>query len=210
MKLGRIRSVHDDRTLRLDNYLAGAGVVPAAKMRGCSGLYLPRRRMRCCIRAGIPGRCWPTTGIPAAPRQLPGTWSTTGTEVNGHLVLLTEQDVVAAYQALSAGAPQSGISMLEALKYWRNTGIGDHKIHSFAKAKSKDPNDVKCVVHLFGSCYVGLELPNFAYPNPLPADLSTIFNCGIFRRMRPQRIRNRRRTMDIAWLLLVMTRSLFT
>ena len=64
--------------------------------------------------------------------------------------------------------------MLEALKYWRKTGIGDHAIHSFIEARAKDRADLKCAVHLFGAAYLGLDLPNFAYPTPLPTDLSSV------------------------------------
>jgi len=172
MQLGRIRSIPDKRTLELTNYVALAGLpvteeqVPSAPdqdmlhKNNCSWPMLANDRYPCCTSA--------------AAGHMVHHW----TEVNGHLVLLTDQDVIDAYEALVAGDPsQAGISMLEALKYWRKTGIGDHKIHSFVQANPKSRIALRSMIYLFGCAYLGLELPNFAYPigpSGPPADLTTI------------------------------------
>lgn len=167
MKLGRVRSIQDERTLDLANYVAvhrllvADAVLPPSPnqdmihKQDCLWPMLANDRYPCCTSA--------------AAGHMVHHW----TEVNGHLVLLTEQNIIDAYQALSGGSGKDGVSMLEALKYWRKTGIGDHKIHSFVKARLSRA-ELKCVVHLFGSAYVGLDLPNFAYSSDPSIDPATI------------------------------------
>ena len=168
MQLGRVRSVRDERTLRFTNYCAIEGIrapdewlppSPAQEAMhkdGCFWPMLGNDRYPCCASA--------------AAGHMVHHW----TEVNEEVVLLTEQPILQAHEALTGGAPQNGVSMLEALKYWRKKGIGDHSIHSFLEVRATDREDVKRAVHLFGAAYLGLDLPNFAYPTPLPADLSSI------------------------------------
>jgi hypothetical protein len=168
MKLGRTPSIPDPRTLRLINYVEIDKLAVAAEL-------LPESPARQMLHTNTT-HPWPLLAndrLPCCASSSAGHMVHYWTEANGHLVLLTDQDIIAAHRALTGGAEENGVSMLNALKYWRNTGIGDHNIHSFVLAP-QNRRDLKCVLHLFGSAYLGLNLPDFAYPTPLPDDPSTI------------------------------------
>lgn len=73
-------------------------------------------------------------------------------------------DVIQAYSAVSGYDPQTGVNdngaiMLDVLNYWRKTGIAQHPIYAFVKIDTKNKNEVKQAINLFGSIYVGLSLP---------------------------------------------------
>jgi len=52
--------------------------------------------------------------------------------------------------------------MLDVLKYWRKTGIGGDKITAFVQLEPKDDIQARDAVNIFGNCYIGVALPNFA------------------------------------------------
>src|SRR5580692_5453945 len=56
----------------------------------------------------------------------------------------------------------AGPNMLDVLKYWRKTGIGGDKITAFAQLEPKNGIQARDAVNLFGNCYIGVALPNFA------------------------------------------------
>ncbi len=148
MRLGRIQSVHDPRTVHLKNYvnLRTLPVPPAQEMLESTPAWpmLANDRFNCCTSA--------------AAGHMIHHW----TAANQHGVFLTDDDVIAAQAALTGDHLLECVSMLDALKYWRNTGIGGHRIHSFVSADKGHPGQLRCVVHLFGSAYLGLNLPVFA------------------------------------------------
>ncbi len=168
MRLGRVPSAPDPRTLNLANYVA------VDRIRAPTELLPPspdeeEMHKRACL--------WPMLGndrFPCCASASAGHMVHHWTEVQGSVVMLTEDHVLLAHRALTQGAVEKGVSMVDALKYWRKAGIGHHLIHSFVEGHAKDRAVVKCAVHLFGAAYLGLNLPNFAYPTPLPADLSSI------------------------------------
>jgi hypothetical protein len=51
--------------------------------------------------------------------------------------------------------------MLTVLKYWRRFGLGGHKIQAFASIELKNKSEAQEAVFLFGSIYIGVELPAF-------------------------------------------------
>lgn len=53
----------------------------------------------------------------------------------------------------------NGCVMLDALKYWRKTGIAGHKILAFATLKLGNMNELKQAITLFGNVYLGVDLP---------------------------------------------------
>ena len=163
MKLGRVRSIPDKRTLKLANYLSSSQLAVAQAQ-------LPQPPDEN-FKPEPPDHVWPMLAndrYPCCTSAAAGHMVHHWTELNGHEVLLTEDDIVNAHLALSkvsdSQATKDGISMLEALKYWRKTGIGGHKIHSFVQANPMSRRALRSMVYLFGSAYLGLELPNFAYP----------------------------------------------
>jgi len=84
------------------------------------------------------------------------------TAANHDSVFLTDQDIIRAHAALTGDRLMDCVSMLDALKYWRKSGIGDHLINSFVEGRPKDEDQMRCIIHLFGSAYIGLDLPHFA------------------------------------------------
>ncbi len=159
MQLGRVPSIRDARTLWFNNYISIEQLRTAREeihKDWCAFPMLANDKYPCCASA--------------AAGHMVHHW----TELTEDLVLLDEDPIVVAHTALTGGALQQGVSMLDALKYWRKTGIGEHAIHSFVQTRAKDRGDLKCAVHLFGAAYLGLDLPNFAYPPPEPIDVRTI------------------------------------
>jgi len=82
----------------------------------------------------------------------------------GHKLILSDQQVLAAYNHFSGGNPDAGASMLDVLKYWRSKGIGGDKINSFVQLEPRNETQAKDAIDLFGNCYIGVALPNFAVP----------------------------------------------
>jgi hypothetical protein len=93
----------------------------------------------------------------------------------GHMILcwtanatkehpLTTEKIISAYSEVSGfdekkPGSDRGLTALEALKYWRKTGIDNRKIKAFATVPHKKHNIVKSAIFLFGGLYAGLQLP---------------------------------------------------
>jgi hypothetical protein len=75
---------------------------------------------------------------------------------------LSDAQILAAYNHFAKGNADAGANMLDVLKYWRKTGIGGDKITAFAQLEPKNDGQVRDAVHIFGNCYIGVALPNFA------------------------------------------------
>lgn len=79
----------------------------------------------------------------------------------GRETILPWRGVVAAYFELTRG-DDGGAYCLEVLKHWRNAGIAGDRIAAFARLRTGDVRLAKIAIDLFGSCYLGFALPNFA------------------------------------------------
>jgi len=66
------------------------------------------------------------------------------------------------YRHFAGNDADAGASMLDVLKYWRKTGIGGDKILAFTQLQSRSVIQVRDSVSLFGACYIGVSLPDFA------------------------------------------------
>jgi len=84
------------------------------------------------------------------------------TAANRQCVFLTDADIIRAHAQLTGDRLMDCVSMLDALKYWRRIGIGKHRVHSFVRAQEQKVDQLRGIIHLFGSAYVGLDLPKFA------------------------------------------------
>ena len=148
MKLGRVQSKFDARTLQLGNYVSVEQVPtpPARELVETTTTWpmLANDHFNCCTSA--------------AAGHMIHHW----TAANRNGIFLTDQDIIRAHAQLTGDRLMDCVTMLEALKYWRNTGIGNHRIHSFVQAHHGDGDQLRCVIHLFGSAYIGLDLPRFA------------------------------------------------
>jgi hypothetical protein len=91
-------------------------------------------------------------------------WTTTATGVEAQV---TDQQVIAAYSAITGydpatGANDNGARELDVLKYWRTTGIAGHQIGAFAEVGPTNHQEVGQSIYLFGGLYLGLNMPNTA------------------------------------------------
>lgn len=154
MKLGRISSKYDARTLRFTDYVAVRDVAapPVKEMIETTSAWpmLANDHFNCCTSA--------------AAGHMIHHW----TAANHNGVFLTDQDIIRAHAQLTGDRLMDCVTMLEALKYWRKTGIGAHRIHSFVQAQHGDQEQLRAIVHMFGSAYIGVDLPHFVCSGPPP------------------------------------------
>lgn len=151
MKLGRLPARYDPRTFRLAS-LYPVGQLPAPpSLRDWTGresggwqMY-SNDRIGCCTIATV--------------AHLTQAW----TSMQGHEYEMPEDDVIAAYRAVSGydGTPQTdlGANMLDAMNYVRQVGIGGRKIHSFVAVDPKNRWEMEIAINLFGGVAIGADLP---------------------------------------------------
>lgn len=157
MLLGRAKSKHDPRTLQLRNYVAitELPVPPAVEMLDNTVTWpmLANDRFNCCTSASA--------------GHMVHHW----TAANQKGVFLTDDDIIRAHAMLTGDRLMDTVSMLDALNFWRKTGIGNHRVYAYISAGHAGdvkPDDLRAVIHMFGSAYIGLDLPQFATSgNPL-------------------------------------------
>lgn len=80
---------------------------------------------------------------------------------------ITNAQVLTAYEAVSGYVPgnpstDNGAVLQDVLNYWRNTGIGGHKIVAFAQVDVSNLIEVHSAIHYFGSISVGVNFPTQA------------------------------------------------
>jgi hypothetical protein len=88
------------------------------------------------------------------------TWSDNA----GNIFVPTNNDALVAYEAVSGYNPQThenddGCDLLTVLKYWKNNGIGAHKISAFVEIEPANINQIKQSIALLGGVYAGFALP---------------------------------------------------
>ncbi len=82
----------------------------------------------------------------------------------GSPVIVPDPEIIAAYSAVSGydpatGRPDGGANELDALNYWRQTGIGGHQIRAYVALEPGNHEHVRDAVAIFGNCYIGLAMP---------------------------------------------------
>jgi hypothetical protein len=88
------------------------------------------------------------------------TWTATP----GPAARFTDDDVLGAYSACTGyrrDNPRTdrGVVLLDALKFWRKTGVSNHKIYAFLSVDPQNLAHCRLAVALFGGLYIGAELP---------------------------------------------------
>lgn len=149
-KLGKQRPKIDSRTLQFGAYLTKELPPPPPS-----------------VDYTKPVADWPMMGndtygdctCAAAGHMIEQWTANTGKEVT-----LTDPQILKAYNHFAHGNPDAGANMLDVLNYWRKTGIGHDKIQAYAQLEPQNDTQLKDAVNLFGACYIGLELPDFAVP----------------------------------------------
>ncbi len=146
-QLGRLPARHDPRTLRLARYLLPSQLPPLpkyvhydARFKGPWGMMLNDRIGDCtCASVGHAIQTWSLQTIPDS-------------------AVLTAYTAVSGYDPRT-GANDNGAVELDVLTYWRNTGVGGHRIGAFAAAQPTDKREIAETIYLFGGCYIGLDMP---------------------------------------------------
>ena len=81
---------------------------------------------------------------------------------HGRAVFISEASVLDAFEHVKLVDPltgEEGAVELDVLRYWRKTGIGQHKIGAFARVSTHNRRLVETGAWLFGGLYIGLQLP---------------------------------------------------
>ena len=149
-KLGKHTPKIDSRTLKFGKYLTA---------------QLPPPPPAVDYSKAVPS--WPMMGndqygdctCAAAGHMIEEWTANTGTEKT-----VPDAQILTAYNHFAKGNADAGANMLDVLKYWRKTGIGGDKITAFTQLEPKNDTQARDAVNLFGNCYIGVALPDFAVP----------------------------------------------
>lgn len=152
--LGKRAARHDPRTLMLARYLTPA--LPPAPAACDWGAKVPRWPMY--LNDSL-GDC-----TCAAAAHMIQAWTK---DAQPREVTISDAAVLKAYQAVGGykpGQPETdnGAVELDVLKYWRQHGIGGHRIAAFASINPQSTEIVRDAIFLFGGIYAGVELPKSA------------------------------------------------
>jgi hypothetical protein len=149
-KLGKHRPVHDDRTLRFSDYVTPALPAPPAVLD-----YYQKVAS------------WPMYGNDqygdctcAAAGHLIQNWT-----ANAASEVTPPAATVLSFYEHFVGTPppaDAGCNMLSVLKYWRKSGLDQHKVQAFTALALKDQTEAQSAAYLLGGIYIGVALPDFA------------------------------------------------
>lgn len=150
LRLGKLAPRHDPRTLKLTDYLTALPSTP-------SSFHLERNE-------NIPA--WPIYGN---DRYGDCVFADIGHQIMawtgwaGQEQTVTDAEVLAAYSAVTGFDPNQpstdqGTVWLDALNYWRKTGIGGHRIDAYVSVPV-DQAHARAATFLFGGLQLGIALP---------------------------------------------------
>lgn len=151
LKLGKQVARHDPRTLLLASYISPALPAPPA------GADLTSKvKSWGMMENDEIGDC-----TCAAAGHLIMEWTANAGQ---KMVTPTDQQIVAAYSAITGYNPQTGANdngavEIDVLNYWRQSGIAGRKIGAFAALEPSNHIHVMDSVYIFEGCYIGLQLP---------------------------------------------------
>jgi hypothetical protein len=149
--LGKLPYKHDDRTLKVADYL-GKALPPAPPVVDWGrfvktpwGMEL-NDQLGCCAIA--------------APGHMEMAW----TAASGKPFVPQDPQILSAYEAVSGYTPSdpstdAGCVVLDVLKYWSKTGIANHKISAYAAVNPSNMPEVLQAINLFGGLDLGFSLP---------------------------------------------------
>jgi hypothetical protein len=85
----------------------------------------------------------------------------------GVTLTLPDSDILSLYEAVAGYNPQTGANdngavEQDVLAYLEKTGVGGHKIVAFAQVDHKNFSEMKVALDLFGSVYLGIQVPQSA------------------------------------------------
>lgn len=159
LKLGKLPYVHDDRNLKLADYLILPELPPLPYT------YDWFRRVS---RFGPMGNLDAGNCVVAGAGHMVQTW----TANQGREVIISDQEIIGLYSQLTGydpvtGANDNGLNILAFLKFWRKTGVAGHKIGAFVQVNPRKRTQLAYANYLFGGVYCGLALPLTARNQPI-------------------------------------------
>lgn len=151
LKLGKQVARHDPRTLLLASYITPALPAPPPKF----DLTTKVKAWGMMDNDQI-GDC-----TCAAAGHLIMEWTA---NAGKKMVTPTDDQIVAAYSAITGYNPQTGANdngaqEIDVLNYWRQTGIAADKIGAYVAIEPSNHTHVMDAVYIFGGCYIGVQLP---------------------------------------------------
>jgi hypothetical protein len=154
LKLGKAVARHDPRTLLLASYLTPALPAPPASLD--ISTKVPSWGMMANDQLGD-CTC-------AAAGHLIMEWTA---NAGKQMVTPTDQQVIAAYSAITGynpatGANDNGANEVDVLNYWRQTGIAGDQIGAYVALEPANHTHVMDSVYMFEGCYIGVQLPKTA------------------------------------------------
>jgi hypothetical protein len=86
------------------------------------------------------------------------------TAKNGREIVIADDEILKAYEAVSGydpatGANDNGAVEADVLDYWMNTGFNGHKLDSYAVIETRSRYQMQLAMYLFGDAYTGIALP---------------------------------------------------
>lgn len=151
LKLGKQPARHDPRTLLMASYMtpelppAPASVDLTKKVKSWGMMENDQIGDCTCAAAG----------------HLIMEWTANAAK---KMVTPTDQQIVAAYSAITGynpttGANDNGAVEIDVLNYWRQTGIAGDKIGAYVALEPANHSHIMDAVYIFEGCYIGLQLP---------------------------------------------------
>ena len=151
LRFGKLPAKADYRTLLFSNYLRDDLPLPppmmSQRVRVCANLGLPTETLFPMDANDEMGNCT----IAAAAH---GLTIYHGMVKETHIP--TTQSVVKIYKGLTGG-DDSGLYLLDVVKYWRSTGIEDSKIFAYTKVSKYNHTHVKQAINIFGGVMLGFQ-----------------------------------------------------
>jgi hypothetical protein len=160
--LGKLPAKVDSRTLHFKSYLMG------------DVRRLPRSVDY--TRPVDKKNRWPWLGnkrFPCCTCSAAGHMIEVWTANTGKAQVLPESAIVRTYRRFIGDTHKPHKHMIDVLNYWRKSGIGGDRILAYAQLSPGDVTEAKLAIDLFGACYLGLSLPNFAV---IPGTLEHLLN----------------------------------
>lgn len=155
LKLGKLKAVHDPRTLLLASYVTSD--LPPAPANFDLTQKVSEWGM---MQNEQLGDC-----TCAAAGHLIMMWTANA----GEEFIPSDSQIVAAYSAITGynpatGANDNGAKEIDVLNYWRQSGIANHKIGAYLALEPSNQTHIMDSVYMFQGCYIGLQLPKSAQP----------------------------------------------
>lgn len=148
-KLGKLPKKKDSRNLKLSRYLKTSLNIPLS----CNW-YSKIENIGMMLNDNIGDCTCATMG------HMIQSWTVNdGVQIN-----IPDYEILEVYKNISGytGTPDTdnGAIVLDALKYWKKFGVGNRKIGAYVEVDTKNIDEIKAAIWLFGGVYYGIALPN--------------------------------------------------